>query len=597
MSSKKQSAAAPTSVVTDPRFIKVHNDPRFARNSKKKNKVQLDTRFKAVLTDKKFQSVQGKYDKYGRRVEKQDNDMKKFYNVEGEDSDDEDTGEVASKKPSTAAERRIAYLNKKARGELSGESSSSSSEESSDDDGDDIEEDIEEDNEEEDIPLGDETKRFAIMNCDWSRMRAVDLLALFQSFLPAAGILHSVVVYPSDFGLARMADEQKFGPQGLWADKPEKSGDESDDESGDEIDEADPLGIKNSAADADDGFDKEKLRRHELDKLKYYYAVATFNSVSAASAVFDACDGLEYETSSNTLDLRFVPNDVTFNNPPKESATAVPDTYTPSIFATLALQNTELECTWDEGDGARVDKLTRPANWKDLKDDDFAAYVAMSDEDDAADKHEDDLDALKLKYRKALLGSDADDDDDSEGEEDGNKKSKKTSSHADEFGDGDMEMTFNDSMDVLKAKQARDAAANETPFEKYQREKKHEKNVKKHEKRVAGKAAHAAQLDTMKNAAKTVKAKAAAVGDGDVEEDEEDKRDFDMKFISKLEKHKDKKGKRHKTAVDKLKAHATGLQQGFAFNATDNRFAQLVTNHPDYSLDPTDARFKRTEVG
>ncbi|RHY82005.1 hypothetical protein DYB37_005841, partial [Aphanomyces astaci] len=512
-------------------------------------------------------------------------------------------GEVASKKPSTAAERRIAYLNKKARGELSGESSSSSSEESSDDDGDNADdiEDIEEDNEEEGIPLGDETKRFAIMNCDWSRMRAVDLLALFQSFLPAAGILHSVVVYPSDFGLARMvrlADEQKFGPQGLWADKPEKSDDESGDESGDEIDEADPLDIKNSAADADDGyvlsFDKEKLRRHELDKLKYYYAVATFNSVSAASAVFDACDGLEYETSSNTLDLRFVPNDVTFDNPPKESATAVPDSYTPSIFATLALQNTELECTWDEGDGARVDKLTRPANWKDLKDDDFAAYVAMSDEDDAADKHEDDLDALKLKYRKALLGSDADDDD-SEGD-DGNKK-KKTLSHADEFGDGDMEMTFNDSTDVLKAKQARDAAANETPFEKYQREKKHEKNVKKHEKRVAGKAAHAAQLDTMKNAAKASKAKAAAaVGDGDVEEDEDEKRDFDMKFISKLEKHKDKKGKRHKTAVDKLKAHATGLQQGFAFNATDNRFAQLVTNHPDYSLDPTDARFKRTEA-
>ncbi|RHY53606.1 hypothetical protein DYB34_003421, partial [Aphanomyces astaci] len=492
---------------------------------------------------------------------------------EGEDSDDEDTGEVASKKPSTAAERRIAYLNKKARGELSGESSSSSSEESSDDDGDDIEEDIEEDNEEEDIPLGDETKRFAIMNCDWSRMRAVDLLALFQSFLPAAGILHSVVVYPSDFGLARMvrlADEEKFGPQGLWADKPEKSDDESGDESGDEIDEADPLGVKNSAADADDGYDG-----------------------MSPSAVFDACDGLEYETSSNTLDLRFVPNDVTFDNPPKEAATAVPDSYTPSIFATLALQNTELECTWDEGDGARVDKLTRPANWKDLKDDDFAAYVAMSDEDDAADKHEDDLDALKLKYRKALLGSDADDDDDSEGEEDGNKK-KKTSSHADEFGDGDMEMTFNDSMDVLKAKQARDAAANETPFEKYQREKKHEKNVKKHEKRVAGKAAHAAQLDTMKNAAKASKAKTPVVGDGDVEEDEDEKRDFDMKFISKLEKHKDKKGKRHKTAVDKLKAHATGLQQGFAFNATDNRFAQLVTNHPDYSLDPTDARFKRT---
>ncbi|ETV98967.1 hypothetical protein, variant [Aphanomyces invadans] len=528
--------------------------------------------------------------------------MKKFYNVEGEDDDDDDeAATVASKKPLTAAERRIAYLNKKARGELSGQSSSSSSEDSSDDD-DDANVDEEEDEEEEDIPLGEETKRFAIMNCDWSRMRAVDLLALFQSFLPAAGIVHSVVVYPSDFGLARMAEEEKYGPRGLWADEKKTtedggSGSDTDDAS---EDDDDPLGVR-ATADADDGFDKEKLRQHELEKLKYYYAVATFNSVAAASAVFDACDGLEYETSSNTLDLRFVPDDVEFTNSPKETATSVPDTYTPAIFATLALQNTELECTWDEEDGERMDKLTRPANWKDLNDDDFSAYVAMSDDDNDG-ASDDDVEALKQKYRKALLGSDDDSADDMKKrkKKKGNKDKKANKAEDDDpFGDGeqgDMEMTFNDATDVLKAKQLREMEANETPFEKYQREKKHEKNIKKHDKRQAAKLAHEAQLASMKQAKKGKgKDRVARAGAAD-EDDDEDKRDFDMKFIAKLEKHKDKKGKHHKKQIDKLKAHATGLQEGFAFNPEDNRFSQLVSNNPDFSLDPTDSRFKRTEA-
>jgi hypothetical protein len=49
--------AAP--VVGDTRFQKVHNDPRFARLSSKKNKLQIDKRFAAVLKDDRFQSVQG----------------------------------------------------------------------------------------------------------------------------------------------------------------------------------------------------------------------------------------------------------------------------------------------------------------------------------------------------------------------------------------------------------------------------------------------------------------------------------------------------------------------------------------------------------
>ena len=140
--------------------------------------------------------------------------MKKYYNLEDDDedgdkndedddNDDDDDNEGKTAKPMTAAEKRIAYLNKMARGELSDEAAGSS--DSSDSDDDDAELDDEATDEPaEDIPMGEETKRFAIMNCDWSRMRAVDLYALFESFVPAGGVVHDVTIYPSEFGLQKM---------------------------------------------------------------------------------------------------------------------------------------------------------------------------------------------------------------------------------------------------------------------------------------------------------------------------------------------------------------------------------------------------------
>jgi hypothetical protein len=81
-------------------------------------------------------------------------------------------------------------------------------------------------------------------------------------------------------------------------------------------------------------FDKEKLRQYELQKLKYYFGVATFTNIETASAVFDACDGLEYETSSNTLDLRFVPNDIDFSfKQAKDMASFVPDAYVVAVYS------------------------------------------------------------------------------------------------------------------------------------------------------------------------------------------------------------------------------------------------------------------------
>jgi hypothetical protein len=46
----------------------------------------------------------------------------------------------------------------------------------------------------------------------------VDLLVLLNSFCPAGSSVVSVTVYPSRFGLERMAQEASGPPQEIWGD-------------------------------------------------------------------------------------------------------------------------------------------------------------------------------------------------------------------------------------------------------------------------------------------------------------------------------------------------------------------------------------------
>ncbi|XP_051469510.1 ESF1 homolog isoform X2 [Apus apus] len=74
-----------------------------------------------------------------------------------------------------------------------------------------------------DAPRGDEvTSRLAVCNMDWDRLKAKDLLALFNSFTPKGGRVFSVKIFPSEFGKERLKEEEQKGPVELF-DLPENT--------------------------------------------------------------------------------------------------------------------------------------------------------------------------------------------------------------------------------------------------------------------------------------------------------------------------------------------------------------------------------------
>eukprot|EP01147_Barroeca_monosierra_P004477 gene4477-6722_t len=220
------------------------------------------------------------------------------------------------------------------------------------------------------------SKRLAVCNMDWDNIKATDLLVLATSFVPSGGIVERVDIYLSDFGKERMRIEDERGPGEIIRSL------EADNMQGEE-------------------HDQERLRLYQLSRLKYYYAIITCDSPGTSNAIYDACDGMEYEATSNLLDLRFVPDDVTFEEDPIDSASSVAsDTYEPLEYTTPALQNSKVRLTWDSDDTTRVKLTRRKFTQDDLRRMDLEAYVASSgsedDLDDAGDKKD---------VYKALVGN------------------------------------------------------------------------------------------------------------------------------------------------------------------------------------------------
>lgn len=54
------------------------------------------------------------------------------------------------------------------------------------------------------------------------------------------------------------------------------------------------------------------VREYLVNKLKYYYSVITFDSIPSAVAVYEECDGFQFEETGLKMDMRFIPDDMDF---------------------------------------------------------------------------------------------------------------------------------------------------------------------------------------------------------------------------------------------------------------------------------------------
>ncbi|GMF07771.1 unnamed protein product [Ambrosiozyma monospora] len=209
--------------------------------------------------------------------------------------------------------------------------------ESSDDDSDDakaaVEDETEQDEleiEEEKPPEGDPTSTFAAVNMDWDHITSTDLFATFSSFVPKDGKIFQVSIYPSEFGKQRMQQEDLEGPSRDLFKAEKKKQKDSDDESDD--DDLDMETAAKKLYEEDDGVDynSKALRKYQLQRLRYYYAIVKCDSVETSKAIYDNCDGTEYESTANIFDLRYVPEDMEFDDEPRDECSKVPANYKPS---------------------------------------------------------------------------------------------------------------------------------------------------------------------------------------------------------------------------------------------------------------------------
>ncbi len=344
-----------------------------------------------MLHDDNFSS-RAKVDRYGRRLPKDAGrkELERFYKLKDGEEDEDGDEEVQQE------------LERFKRGDenLTSSSDDSSSEDSELDEGEENEVfGILDENEGQDgIPKGEVSSRLAVVNLDWDNIRATDLMAVFSSFVPSSGRILNVSIYPSEFGKERMDREDMEGPPkeifGQGGSRGPQDGHSSSSEEGDQEDEeegeeAEDERIKKSILKEDQGleFNSAKLRRYQLERLRYYYAVLTCSSVSVAEAIYSAVDGTEYLTTANFFDLRYIPDETDFSDDkPRDECERIPDGYRPNEFVTDALQHSKVRLTWDADDGKRkeVQKRAFAGSRAAIDENDLKAYLGSDSSEDEA---------------------------------------------------------------------------------------------------------------------------------------------------------------------------------------------------------------------
>ncbi|PGH01505.1 hypothetical protein GX51_05192 [Blastomyces parvus] len=663
-------------VITDPRFANIQSDPRYRLPSKRHTHVKLDKRFAHMLRDEDF-SKNAAVDRYGRKLQRDDTkkQLERFYRLDEDEEDEgkEERGEDAeegeeegdddnmSVDDDAVVEKELRKVDKRGYDPArdGGFSDSSSDESSSEEEDEDVEDDVEEvqfpNQQQSDVPLGDVSRRIAVVNLDWDNIRAQDLMAVFSSFLPPGGSIHKVSIYPSEFGRERMEREEMEGPpKEIFASKKKDEDSELGDselESEESDEEEEEEKIKQSIIKEDQGdeFDSVHLRKYQLERLRYFYAILICSSEAVAKHIYDAVDGTEYMSSANFFDLRFVPDETDFSNDtPRDECDRIPSGYKPSEFVTDALQHSKVKLTWDADDTSRKEAQARAfkGSRKEIDENDLKAYLGSdsSDDEDDEDGGVEVVDAtagdgsivtaapVKLSKKeaarekmRALLGF--------------NKDKSSTESRS-KGPVGDMEITFSAGLSTGASGGnvfENEPEKEETTAEKYIRKERERKAMRKARMKAARNGEPLPEDSETANKAPevskdekedlgfddpffTAPEQDAAAATAKRREERRKKREereadeaataakraelellmvddktshvkhFDMKDIEKAEKRARKTGKKKGKKGDAPELPP----DDFKVDVKDERFQRLWENH-EFAIDPSNPRFKATE--
>jgi len=654
------------SSLKDKRFAHIGKDPRFRSVPTKTKKITVDNRFSGMFKDKRFK-LQYTVDKRGRPLTVSSNEqLKDYYQIDSEEDSEENEekeesadgedhkDEAASSSSKTAKPKKVngflvTELTTKeetkeidpetpsdiqtklqdltvdyARGEGLLYSDSSSDESSSGEDGDSEDDELVHDWGEldKDAPRTETaTSRLAVCNMDWDRIRAIDLMVLLNSFSPQGGSVLSVTIYPSQYGLERMKEEEVSGPKELV----QKESDLSDKKEADYNDD-DELGHQ------------EKLRRYQLNRLKYYYGVAVCDSVATADKIYEECDGQEFESSAAKLDLRFIPEEETFDEKARDLCDTVPDVsqYEPRIFLTSALQQAQVQLTWDETNPDRLVAMQRLFQGKNgkkqlnMNDDTIKAFLATSSEGE--DDDDDEAQDLRAKVRQ-VAASDSEESDTNSNMAENDRIAKyrdllsgiTRTEETENKKKGAMEMEISwdvglkDKAEQLVKKKMAEKNQ-ETTWEQHLADRREKRKAKKQEKKLNKQQAESdeegddseeeipSDIDmddpyfqeefqngkfekTEKKTAKKKVEKESTDNAAELElllmDENDDKQHFNFSSIVKNETKKSKKGK----AKDAPPAD----DKDFKIRVEDPRFSALFTSH-HFNLDPSDPNFKKTQA-
>lgn len=59
-------------------------------------------------------------------------------------------------------------------------------------------------------------------------------------------------------------------------------------------------------------YNQSELRRYEVQKMKYYYAVIHCNTKQTAIFLYDEYNGFEFENTNIRLNMSFIPDEIVF---------------------------------------------------------------------------------------------------------------------------------------------------------------------------------------------------------------------------------------------------------------------------------------------